>query len=72
MKLTPYTTTLTDAAKRRGIKVTMINPDPDLPIFDLTKNGQTVRCFNALTDRVGAATCLADASAHSGASPDFL
>jgi len=56
MKLTPYTTTLTDAAKRRGIKVTIINPDPDLPIFDLTKNGQTVRCFNALTDRVGAAT----------------
>jgi D-alanine-D-alanine ligase-like ATP-grasp enzyme len=56
MKLTPYTTTLTDAAKRRGIKVTMINPDPDLPIFDLTKNGKTIRCFNALTDRVGAAT----------------
>ena len=56
MNLTPYTTTLTDAAKRRGIRVKMINPDPDLPIFDLSKAGKTVRCFNALTDLVGAAT----------------
>ncbi len=54
--LTPYTTTLTDEARRRGIRVTLINPDPDLPIFDLTANGKTVRCFNALTDLVGAAT----------------
>jgi D-alanine-D-alanine ligase-like ATP-grasp enzyme len=54
--LTPYTTTLTDAAARRGIRVTFINADPDLPIFDLSKNGATVRCFNALTDRVGTAT----------------
>ena len=54
--LTPYTTTLTDEAKRRGIRVTLINDDPDLPIFDLSKNGKTVRCFNALTDQVGAAT----------------
>ena len=54
--LTPYTTTLTDEAQRRGIRVTLINPDPDLPIFDLSRNGKTVRCFNALTDRVGAAT----------------
>lgn len=56
MNLTPYTTTLTDAAKRRGIRVKIINPDPDLPIFELSKNGKTVRCFNALTDLVGAAT----------------
>ena len=56
MNLTPYTTTLTDAAKRRGIRVKMINPDPDLPIFDLSKAGKTLRCFNALTDLVGAAT----------------
>ena len=56
MNLTPYTTTLTDAAKCRGIRVKMINPDPDLPIFELSKNGKTVRCFNALTDLVGAAT----------------
>ena len=54
--LTPYTTTLTDEAARRGIRVTIINGDPDLPIFDLSKNGKTVRCFNALTDLVGAAT----------------
>jgi D-alanine-D-alanine ligase-like ATP-grasp enzyme len=56
MNLTPYTTTLTDAAKRRNIRVKMINPDPDLPIFDLSKAGKTIRCFNALTDLVGAAT----------------
>ena len=54
--LTPYTTTLTDEAERRGIRVTFINEDPDLPIFDLCRNGERVRCFNALTDRVGAAT----------------
>lgn len=54
--LTPYTTTLTDEARRRGIRVTLINADPDLPIFDLSRGGKTVRCFNALTDHVGAAT----------------
>jgi D-alanine-D-alanine ligase-like ATP-grasp enzyme len=54
--LTPYTTTLTDEAQRLGIRVTLINPDPDLPIFDLSRDGKTVRCFNALTDLVGAAT----------------
>ena len=54
--LTPYTTTLTDAARRRGIRVTMINPDPELPLFTLSREGRSVRCFNALTDRVGAAT----------------
>jgi len=54
--LTPYTTTLTDEAQRRGIRVALINPDPDLPIFDLSRDGVSVRCFNALTDRVGAAT----------------
>jgi D-alanine-D-alanine ligase-like ATP-grasp enzyme len=54
--LTPYTTTLTDEALRRGIRVSLINPDPDLPVFDLSHGGLTVRCFNALTDRVGAAT----------------
>ncbi|MEI7901615.1 MAG: hypothetical protein WCK89_15290, partial [bacterium] len=54
--LTPYTTTLTDEALRRGIGVALINPDPEMPIFDLSRDGQTVRCFNALTDRVGAAT----------------
>ncbi len=56
VRLTPYTTTLTDEARRRGIRVALVNPDPDLPIFDLSRGGVTVRCFNALTDRVGAAT----------------
>jgi len=54
--LTPYTTTLTDEAQRRGIRVEMIHADPDLPIFDLVRGSTRVRCFNALTDRVGAAT----------------
>ncbi len=54
--LTPYTTTLTDEARRRGIRVKLVNPDPNLPIFDLSRDGKTVRCFNALTDLVGAAT----------------
>lgn len=54
--LTPYTTTLTDEARRRGIRVRMVHDDPDLPIFDLSRDGRTVRCFNALTDLVGAAT----------------
>ena len=54
--LTPYTTTLTDRARRRGVEVSFVNADPDLPIFDLTRNGRTIRCFNALTDLVGAAT----------------
>ncbi len=54
--LSVYTTTLTNEAQRRGIRVTLINPDPDLPVFDLSKDGKTVRCFNALTDLVGAAT----------------
>ena len=54
--LTPYTTTLTDEALRRGVRVTLINHDPELPVFDLSHGGTTVRCFNALTDRVGAAT----------------
>ena len=54
--LFPYTTTITDEARRRGIRVTLINDDPDLPIFDLSRGGKTVRCFNALTDLVGSAT----------------
>ena len=56
MKFTSHTTTITDAARRRGIRVRIINPDPDWPIFELSRNGKTIRCFNALTDLVGAAT----------------
>ena len=56
MELSHYTTTLTDAARRRGIRVHVISPDPDCPIFELSRNGKSIRCFNALTDLVGAAT----------------
>lgn len=54
--LTPYTTTITDEAERRGIRVEFLNSDPEWPIFTLSRAGRTVRCFNALTDLVGAAT----------------
>lgn len=54
--LTPYTTTITDEATRQDIPVSFIHQDPDWPIFDLHFPKRTVRCFNALTDLVGAAT----------------
>ncbi len=54
--LTPYTTTITDEAERRGIRVEFLNADPDWPVFTLSRAGRTVRCFNALTDLVGSAT----------------
>jgi D-alanine-D-alanine ligase-like ATP-grasp enzyme len=49
-----YTTTITDEARRRGIRVAVI--DPVAPIFVLSHGGRRVRCYNALTDRVGAVT----------------
>ena len=49
-----YTTTLTRAARARGLRVTVL--DPVQPIFELRRGRAAVRCFNALTDRVGAAT----------------
>ena len=49
-----YTTTITDEAQRRGIGVEVI--DPDTPIFLLKYKSKKVRCYNALTDRIGAAT----------------
>ncbi len=49
-----YTTTITDEAARRGISVEAL--DPGLPVFLLSKGNRSVRCFNALTDKVGAAT----------------
>ncbi len=51
-----YTTTITDEARRRGIGVEVI--DAETPIFLLKHAGRAVRCFNALTDRVGAVTFL--------------
>ena len=55
-QLTPYTTTLTTVADRHGVSVSFIHSDPDWPIFELSKGGHRIRCFNALTDEVGAAT----------------
>ena len=49
-----YTSTLTDAAKRRGISIEII--DSHLPVFALSDESTTVRCYNGLTDHVGAAT----------------
>lgn len=55
-QLTPYTTTLTTVAARHGVSVSFIHSAPDWPIFELSKGGRRIRCFNALTDEVGAAT----------------
>lgn len=55
-QLTPYTTTLTTVAARHGVSVSFIHSDSDWPIFELSKAGRRIRCFNALTDEVGAAT----------------
>ena len=49
-----YTTTITNAAKSRGISVRVL--DGNLPIFELNHDNRSVRCYNGLTDRVGAAT----------------
>jgi D-alanine-D-alanine ligase-like ATP-grasp enzyme len=49
-----YTTTITDEAFRRGIDVEVI--DEDTPIFLLKYKGREIRCYNSLTDCVGAVT----------------
>ena len=49
-----YTTTLTRAARARGLRVEVL--DPTQPIFELRHGRTAVRCYNGLTDRVGAAT----------------
>ncbi|MBI3985363.1 MAG: hypothetical protein HY343_00440 [Lentisphaerae bacterium] len=49
-----YTRTITDEARRRGIAVEVL--ERETPIFLLRHKGREVRCFNALTDRVGAAS----------------
>jgi D-alanine-D-alanine ligase-like ATP-grasp enzyme len=49
-----YTTTITKAAQKRGIRI--IVHDPVLPIFELSFGGKSVRCYNGLTDHTGAAT----------------
>jgi len=49
-----YTSTITTAAQARGITVSVL--DPVLPIFELMYNDVKHRCYNGLTDTVGAAT----------------
>lgn len=49
-----YTSTITNAAKKRGIDVQVI--DKVLPVFSLSYRGKSIRCYNGLTDLVGAAT----------------
>jgi len=49
-----YTTTITQAAQKRAIHVTV--HDPVLPIFELSYGNKSVRCYNGLTDFTGAAT----------------
>lgn len=47
-----YTTTITHEAKKRGIRIRVV--EPTTPIFILQHGGEAIRCYNALTDRVGA------------------
>ncbi len=49
-----YTTTITREAQRRGIGIEVI--DPVTPVFVLKHKNRKIRCYNALTDQVGAVT----------------
>jgi D-alanine-D-alanine ligase-like ATP-grasp enzyme len=49
-----YTTTITREAQRRGIGIEVI--DPVTPVFVLKHKTKRIRCYNALTDQVGAVT----------------
>jgi D-alanine-D-alanine ligase-like ATP-grasp enzyme len=49
-----YTTTITREAQRRGIGIEVI--DPVTPVFVLMHKTKRIRCYNALTDQVGAVT----------------
>ena len=51
---TVYTTTITQEARRRGIGIEVI--DAEMPIFILKHGDRKIRCYNSLTDRVGAVT----------------
>lgn len=51
---TVYTTTITQEARRRGIGIEVI--DAETPIFILKHGARKIRCYNSLTDRVGAVT----------------
>ena len=49
-----YTMTITKEARRRGIGIEVI--DPVAPVFVLRHGRRRIRCYNALTDCVGAVT----------------
>ncbi len=49
-----YTTTITREARTRRIGIEVI--EARTPIFVLKHGGRSIRCYNALTDRVGAVT----------------
>jgi D-alanine-D-alanine ligase-like ATP-grasp enzyme len=49
-----YTTTITKAAAKRGIRIEVL--DPVLPIFALYHGNKAVRCYNGLTDFTGGAS----------------
>lgn len=51
---TVYTTTIIQEARRRGIGIEVI--DAETPIFILKHGDRKIRCYNSLTDRVGAVT----------------
>ncbi|MFH1970151.1 MAG: hypothetical protein ABIJ53_07525 [Verrucomicrobiota bacterium] len=51
---TVYTTTITQEARRRGIGIEVI--DTETPIFILKHGDRKIRCYNSMTDRVGAVT----------------
>ena len=51
---TVYTTTITQEARRRGIGIEVI--DAETPIFILKHGDRKIRCYNSMTDRVGAVT----------------
>ena len=63
-----YTTTLTQAARARGLRIAVL--DPAQPIFELRRGREAIRCYNALTDRVGAATFFL--ANHKHAANQFL
>jgi len=57
-----YTTTITDEAKRRGIEVKVI--DRQTPVFVLKHKDKKVRCYNALTDYIGAVSFILAQDKH--------
>lgn len=63
-----YTTTITRAARARGLRIAVL--DTSQPIFELRRGRQALRCYNALTDRVGAATFFL--ANHKHAANQFL